>query len=390
MTYRDDREALQSRVRELEEDLGNARREGEEQGREAAEGRAKELEEKLASLRGEIDRVGAELQELRGVKPGAKAQGRPWLAVGVVGVAALGGGYLLFGAGRAEPPPAQVPWPGVPVPWRKSDDPSQVSASPTEPAKVPEKPAKQADPELEARTATARWKATVKSAEGLALAPGSSCIVEAALEAKKTNAGVDSLTVTCGSEVIYSSAEALNGMAQMGNDAQERLGPSDDRSRFTLQYSDIGTRSGKRGQIDLDTTQQQGSVFHETIPRYRVELSLPVESEPTIPLAGAAQRLRLNAHVTEVTGAAPVKVDAKCVVRAMPTGKQGDCVAEVLCGQAVLFPASTSGVQCRYEGARVTLATRSGDPLELGMSDKTVEVKATGPKAFTAVLGLDP
>ena len=36
MTYRDDREALQSRVRELEEDLGNARREGEEERGESS------------------------------------------------------------------------------------------------------------------------------------------------------------------------------------------------------------------------------------------------------------------------------------------------------------------------------------------------------------------
>jgi hypothetical protein len=393
MTYRDDREALQNRVRELEGELTDARKQGEEDGREAAEERAAELEKKLVELRGEMDKVGVELRELRGDKPkvagtpaatGSGSGGR-MLTLALVCAGLAGGAFLLLGRSPSEPSPrpvltaTAVPLPEVPNLPSEPPPPATV-AKPVEPP-----------PKAVLRQAHPRWRATVKRAEGVALAAGSPCVIEATVTTDATNAYVPELRVTCGTQALYSSEDPLNGMAQMDNDAVERLGPRDDQSTFTLQFSDIGTRTGARAQIDLDTALRQGVVFRETLPRYRVELSVPVESEPTAALAGPGQRLSRSAKVTDVSGSAPVKSGAACLVRAMPAGHQDACVAQVTCGTTVLFPASAP-VRCTFDslaGSRLTSVESPGGPLSLHVTEASAQVKSEGPKAFAVGLAFD-
>src|SRR5262249_43964847 len=157
--------------------------------------------------------------------------------------------------------------------------------------------------------------------EGLPFGAGARCTIEGAIKTTDTNALVDDLDVRCAGQAVYRKSDPLNGMAQMSNDARELLGAVDEKSSFTLVYRDIGTRTGERAQADIDTTKQQGTVFHDTIPRYRVDFSVPSASAPTAPLA---KRLRRAGKVTEVTGAAaPVTTGVPCVLRAIATG-QGD------------------------------------------------------------------
>lgn len=388
MTYRDDREALKGRVEALERELADARRQGEEEGREAAETQAEELQAKIGGVRRELDRMEAELRELRGDKAQEPSKVPVRLLALVPIVVAIGGGfYVVFLRGapavsRGTPEPAQV---GTAAPVVEAPEPPK--------AQPPAAPKSEPRPEPTSRLPTsrfakARWRATVKSAQGAPFAAGSSCFVDATITTRETNTSVPELTVTCGTQVIYSSEESFNGVSQTGNDAIERMGATEEKSTFTLQYSDVGTRSG-RAQIDLDSNHREAAVFRENIPRMRVELSLPVESEPTAPLAGAAQRLRRTGRVTEVSGAAPVKAGTECVLRAMPNGKQTTCVAEVRCGTTVLFPAGTP-VECVYDGARpISVATTEGT-LQLTMTAGLAEVKNTGPKVFSAALALDP
>jgi hypothetical protein len=171
----------------------------------------------------------------------------------------------------------------------------------------------------------------------------------------------------------------------MNNDAREVLGAADDKSSFTLAFSDIGTRTGARAQVDLDTTRRQASVFRDTIPRFRVELSLPATSVPGAPLSGPAQRLRRAGKVSHVTGAAPVKEGATCVLRAMATGKGKDCAAEVACGATIVWPTSAP-VRCTYDGARPTSVATADGPVSLGLEGAALTVKG---KAFGAEITLD-
>lgn len=387
MTYRDDREALQERVRELQEQVDGARREGQEEGREAAEARVQELERKLSGVRQEMDRLEAELASLRGGAPKKESPGRrPYAIVGVATLAAAGVAalHVLVDAARPEPPQVVVVSTPAPPP---PDPPPNVEPPVPEPSKV-EPPKAEPPPKPEARVAQARWRATVARAEGGPIGPGQPCFIDAAISTSETNAGVRSLTVKCGEKKIYDSADRMNGMAQMSSDPRERLGPTDDRGTFTLAYSDVGTRSG-RAQIQIDTPTRQAEVWSDNLPRFRVVLRVPEASEPGEPLARAAQRLRRSAHVTEVSGIARVKVGASCLLRAMPTGRRSDCVAELACGTTILLPTSEES-HCEYEGARPVKVTAEGGTVALTMTDDGLEVTAGNPAKLRAVLAFDP
>jgi hypothetical protein len=107
MAYRDDRDALKSRVAELERQLADARRRGEQEGREAAEARAGELQDKLAGLRGDLDRMEAELRALRRDTDEPRPNRAVWgIAAVPILLALIGGLFVVFV--RRPPPTAPL------------------------------------------------------------------------------------------------------------------------------------------------------------------------------------------------------------------------------------------------------------------------------------------
>src|SRR5688572_2265285 len=308
MTYRDDREALHHRVAQLEEELKDARREGQEEGRDEAEKRAKVLEGRIGDMKGELERMELELQAMRGEQPGgaAKPASKPAnVAAGAVCVVIMVGIFVMLR--RPETPaPVIVMSPPAPLTMEKTAEPPKAVAT-LEPA--PEATT-EATPAVPQRTTTARWNARVAKADGLAIA-GAACTLDATIATNnETNAILRDFTVTCGGQKLYSSKDKLEGMAQMSNDARELLGPADDKSTFTLVYRDMGTRSGERAQIDLDTNAKQGTVWRDTIPRFKIDLTIPKESAPGTPLSGADQRLKRTGKLTEASGAGAPKTGA--------------------------------------------------------------------------------
>jgi hypothetical protein len=157
---------------------------------------------------------------------------------------------------------------------------------------------------------------------------------------------------------------------------------------FTLHYSDTGTRTGTRSQLDFDSRKRGGAVFREAPLRWRVEFTMPAESLPTTPLSGLSQRLRREGHVTQVLGAAIVSPGATCVLRAMPTGSVDACVAEVLCGDVLLFPAGAD-VRCVYDGARAVGIASSGEAPTLRLQGRMLEVQTTDAHASRAVVSME-
>lgn len=380
--YRDDREALHNRVAQLEEELADARKEGEKQGRDDAEEHARALETKIAGMRDDLERMQNELDAMRGRDPGPpRAKGNPAVIAGVAGVVLAVGGIGVVLARSSSSHEVHVPV-ALPTP---PPEPLPKVTPPREPVALP-RPVASAPPPPPSRSTTAKWTATVARADGLPLAPGSACTIEATITARETNALVPQLSVTCGSQKLYDSSDALNGMAQMRNDAREKLGPNDDKSVFTMVYRDIGSRTGARTQIDLDSNVRQGAVFRDTIPRFRVELNVPQTSVPTTALAGAEQRLRRTGKLTETSGAATVKVGTSCVLRAMPIGKGKDCVAEVACGTSILFP-STAKVTCTYAVDKTTDVTGDDDANALAIDGTSLTLKT---KTLGATITLDP
>jgi hypothetical protein len=333
-------------------------------------------------MRGELEKMEAELQAMRGRSPlVAPGSGAPRaLVIAAAGLVILVGvGFVAFFALRA-PRPVMVTLPLPPDP--SPTVPAVRAPVPVAPAApIPLEPIVQPP-----RSTTARWTANVTRAEGgLGITPGTSCAIEATIATSDTNAIVRELSVFCGTKKLYHSKDALNGMAQMDNDAQEKLTAADDKSVFTLSYRDIGSRTGERTQIDLDTTVRQGAVFRETIPRFRVELSVVPTSAATAALAGPDQRLRRAGKIVEVSGTTAVKAGASCVLRAMPNGKGRDCVAEVACGPSVLWPSSAI-TKCTYENDRPVTVAAEGAKASLAVDGSKLTLKSP---TLSATIALD-
>lgn len=381
MTYRDDREAFHHRVAQLEDELRDASREGAEEGRGETLARTNALEDKLAAMRADLAKVTAELQALRGDEPPKPTRSRN----GVIALlAALA--VLLIGAGMATALLRTRSTATATVPDFAVDPvapPPVVPPAPEPAAPLPTTPIPlEAIPQPQ-RSTTARWVAKVSKAEGVALAAGSTCNVDATIVTTDTNAVVKQLTVQCGATSLYRSTDRLNGMSQGSNDAREGFAATDDKSSFTLAYRDLGTRTGERAQIDLDSKHQQATVFRDTIPRSRVDLTLPANSTPGAPLANRSRRTGLVGHVG---GTAPVKTGATCVLRAMAIGKGKECVADLTCGSITVW-LPTAPVKCTYEaGKPVTVGADDGTTGNLAIADKTLTVKA---KTYDLEITLD-
>lgn len=378
MSYRDEREALHRRVEQLENELAGARLQGERAGRDQSRAHAAELEQRLARMRSEMDRMTGELERLRGGPPPPTTRRAPMVLGAAMGVLVLVGCasyFLIRSAPRSAVPVATVP---VVTPPTVADAPAVPRhTAPAPHDEPPAPPAPTPRPRIE-RSTTARWNATVSRAHGSPLKPGAPCVVEASIvtDETETNALVERLTVGCGNVKLFDSSDGFSGMSQSSNDARETLGADDDGSTFTLSYQDIGTRTGERAQIDLTSRYGQARIFRDRIPAFDVALSLPAQSARTTPLHGAGDRLKRSGTVVSVTGLG-VQKGASCILRAMPTGQEDRCVAEVRCGSKVVWPV-TDAVVCRYDGALPT--TVEGDVARgadntLGLTDTTLSVR---------------
>jgi hypothetical protein len=275
----------------------------------------------------------------------------------------------------------------------------QVVAQPPEPPptveppqapKQAEPPKVAAEPPAPAREAVVSWAASVTRANGLALAAGSRCTIEARLAWKATNAVVKGLSMHCGKTKLYSTDDALNGTAMMKNDAIEAFGAREGETTFSLQFSDVGSRNGARGQIDLDTKLGKGIAFREGLDGFRVEFSAPRESAPA---KTTADVLRVEGRVTKASGSAPAKEGATCALRAMPTGKRQACIAEIACGMKVVVP-SKAPVTCSYEGAKVVGVQAAESPsFAFDVKEPAVTIKGSDYElgiSFGGVAGEEP
>jgi hypothetical protein len=119
---------------------------------------------------------------------------------------------------------------------------------------------------------------------------------------------------------------------------------------YQAKFSDTGTRTGERAQAMLDTAERQGIFFRETLPLYRVTLTVDPDSanrtgEPFLAENQPAFRkvIERKGKVTEVSGKSPVAVGATCQLILSP-GKatQHTCRAQITCGGKKLYGALPS------------------------------------------------
>jgi hypothetical protein len=170
--------------------------------------------------------------------------------------------------------------PAAPPTATRVDTPHPPGKAAVDRGPVPESPADDPPqpPPLPARQAKAQWTGKVTSARGLALPAGSRCTVDATLESADGKQRVAELSVKCGDKIIYDSNDKLEGMSMSGAGMAEEPGKEAGTFSYAVNYSDTGARSGPRTQATIDTTHQQGIVWSEVIPAFRVEFSVPTLS----------------------------------------------------------------------------------------------------------------
>ncbi len=388
MAYRDEREALHNQVEKLEVDLDEARRHA--AGDDALRARADQMSAEIATLRQNADRLEAELRQLRPAPAPAPGAGpaRPVVALALGGVALIGlfgaaAGAFVFlrsaGTGPAEPPDVAV----APVPTAQVVEvPTATPPTAVAPGAPKEAPKPSGGG---AHQGKARWVATVKQAQGLPIKAGSSCSIDTTFHAIGTNEEWPDVVVTCGAQTIYDSSDSLSGMAMTSADPVEHFGPGGDTSVFTLKYEDKGTRGSSKNQIMLDTTKRLAAVWSENLPAFRVELTMPIESQPGPPIA---ERLSGAGAIVEATGNAPAKPGAPCTMRALPDGHHEACIAEVACGGRPIVKA-TDAVSCTYEDDRPISIAREADGLSVTVDGQEAKLTVPGDKGFTMKLALE-
>lgn len=277
MTYRDERDALRERVETLEEDLGEAQRKiAEQKANEEKRARVELIESRMNEARRELDLLSRELSDLRGTPAQVpqKTSYRPLVfACGLLTIAMGVAGF--FVASRSAPP-APVQQPRGKLAEVVAPVPPPTPEPTPEPAPEPSPP----EPSRPMRTAKTKFTAKVTNASGMGPKVGAKCLVLAALESDGEKGRVQDISVNCGGLSIYDSSDKLEGMSMNSAGMAELPGKVSGTQTYAIRYSDTGARSGPRTQISLDTTRGAGAVWSDVVPIFRVELSVPQESEP--------------------------------------------------------------------------------------------------------------
>ncbi len=371
MAFRDDREVLKQKARDLEQELAEANAKLDAQQSEAA--RAAQLEAELAAARATLERIEARLP---------KAGGRsklPLLAAGVA-LAGAGGAFLLMRSAERAPAAASAPEPSgatpnsaltmyrdgiqIDVDLRKSLKPVPGSSGTAVPGAGPA-------PALPVKEVTARWLGKAKTVTGLAIKPGAGCSVDAVLRSNNRH----EVTVRCGEEVLYRSTDKLEGTASLSAGVRELVGDAPGTAQAAIAWGDVGARNGPRTQASIKSEARVASAWRDTAPPYRIDIELAELSEPYQGAFDAKhshdalsfkERVVRQAKVKKTTGKAPVTVGAQCKVSVAPHWGE-ECRAKLTCGDRVLYGAGDTGFsKCDVSDGKPTAFrddSLEGDPM---------------------------
>lgn len=382
MEYRDERDALRARLESLETELASARAESE---------RMVATENALLAARRENEALRAELGRL-GPAPKRSAAAFVLPAVALVFVAAGGVFFLIARAPAPSPPLAPI------EPFPAAEEPP---ARPVAPRPEPE-PERAKSP----RQAAVEWSARVVKSTGLPFAVGTPCTVRAALASDGSSGAQPGVSIACAGKVLYDSAHALSGMANLSYGVEELPGESEGAFRYALSYEDQGPRTGERGQASVSTFERTASAWKDTAPAYRVELALDELSSASVGAALFVENegarapfrrvVRRKGTVTAASGTGLVRAGEACDVEVRPAFGKDRCRVWVRCGGATLYGASGGGfAQCGVEGDAPFAATDTGpsskdqDPmLELALGRQTLTVRDDTPNPWSVDVAL--
>ena len=263
MTFRDDREILKQRARDLEHSLAEAERELER--RRDAEKRAADLEVELADAQRLLRR-----SEIVPARPSPDSSRAAGVSIALVlGFSAMAGVFVV----RGSPRPTYIPAPIVRVPPHPANDKPAgdlpESEAPSFERPMPLKAALADQP----HSVTARFYGSVRGATGVLLPNGTPCEVRSVLRANEQH----EVSVRCGSLELYNSTDLLEGVSHLSVEAREYPGNAG-TSQASLAWHDVGSRIGLRTEASIDTQGRVAAVWRDTAPSFRVEVDVQERS----------------------------------------------------------------------------------------------------------------
>jgi hypothetical protein len=319
----------------------------------------------------------------------------PFVIAGSVVV--LGLAVVLFVvAVKSEPqvvPSSPVKAPEVPKPQAAPPEPE----APAKPA--PEETAKPKEAEIPAEVergpVTLIWTGKVQSSTGAPARAGSACTLTARVTSNGDRVHEDLLSFQCGGQVLYDSSLPLEGMSSSSFGVGEEPVSGQARAfQYVIEAGDVGTRSGPKSQISVNSRAKVIQVFRDTVPAFRVQASLERDSQVrrgrplfTEMIPPFEQVVTRKAKVVSRTGAVPFSA-AACSLVVAPAYSKGDtCRVTLTCGGKVVYGAGTSGYdRCLVADGRPTSfvdanpTPSGGDPqLQADLLTNTASLGDTAP-----------
>ena len=270
MPFRDDREALRAQRDALQQERDQLERQLEAASSALARHESKDVtdEKELKKLRKDVNRLRGRLEPDL-----AAGRRRAVILMGVVGLLVTIGvvtGLVMMGGSEA--PPVYVETQEVPA----------EPAAPPVPEPVPKPVPSPVD--------VALFGAVVLSAQGVDLAPGEGCVLAAAIEAGPELGAVH---LRCRGLEYDPSMSGGTEMTAVESAVVERRVEAD-RHVYRVRHSDVGTRTGPRPQIVVDTARHELRLFRTQEASAPFDVQLYVESE-SLPRVGPALGTRGSA-----------------------------------------------------------------------------------------------
>jgi hypothetical protein len=385
MTFRDDREAAQTRVDTLEKDLADAR----------------------AQLAGAP------------VPPpvGASQRARFALAVGVL-VAAAGGlatlGYVLHARSNLEARRAAE--------RRSADERARVDqrrveaesvaaqvAADAERARLAEaqrrvEEAQRTIEEVSAPTTELVWRGTLDSVDGpggAALVPGVECALAATFAVTSGDPRLHALTLRCGEVELYRAGSAalarspgLREGSVFGSAAHTYLLRFSDEAETLVASADISTLQHRAEVFRGGASMVRATVFLRDVSEAREGPSIGSSRAARAP--AFAEVIAREGRVTRVTGAAPVAAGARCAFLLRPVWEYPEsCRVALRCGNTWLYGADEAGyLTCEVRSAHPVAAldenptSDGGDPRLSWRGRRAVVGDFTEAGAWEVTVGL--
>jgi hypothetical protein len=233
------------------------------------------------------------------------------------------------------------------------------------------------DPALQRDPFELQWRARVVSATGAAPGVGASCTLTATV---KNGASVTfgPITFACGGTTLYDSRDALEGDSMTNGSITEGIvGGELSTFAYQMAWNDRGTRTGKRTQISIGTTDGEILVFRDAVPSFHVQAAIekysssrqgkPINQDHVPPFDHLVKR---TATVKATSGKLPFK-GKTCDLLVSPASTTGDtCTVGLTCSGKVVFGDGSTGFK--------PCTVKAGEPV--GLTDTAPTPKDGSPE----------